>query len=607
VGAFNHLHIFIDPSPDAKVSFEERRRLFNLPRCVWADYDASKISQGGGVFSRKAKSVTLSKEMKQLFSVSKDKMTPDELIKTLLTLDVDLLWSAGIGTFVKATDETNFEVSDRANDALRVDGASLRCKVVGEGGNLGFTQKARIQYDLHGGRICTDFIDNSAGVDCSDHEVNIKILLNHLVAKRKLSLPDRNALLAKMTKEVSALVLRDNYRQTQAISLSYYHAAQNLDLYIRVLCDVTQRCKIDSELENLPSLQVLLDRKQVGKGITRPELSMLMAHIKIYLKQMVLDSGMLDKGYFKTYLYREFPSNLYDDYKHVIDRHYLKNEIIATQLSNTVIDQMGITFLTRLQEETGASMLAIIKAFIITKNIFNKDALWEAIELLDLKVEANVQFEMMKLITQLIRRGVRWFLCNHDHDLSVQKTIEHFKPLIDELSGSLLDYLSQESQAMMLNKAEGFVKKGVPEKIAHAVAFCHVLLPSLDLVDTVMVTKKSLAQVASAYFYLGDLFDFAWLRNELTKLSVTGAWDALALVGFRDDLDRLQHVFTIKALKFSSKERNISKHVLDWFNSKRAIVNRFELIKSNMRSSSLVDPVMISVGLRELFEIARRL
>ncbi|HUN51230.1 MAG TPA: NAD-glutamate dehydrogenase, partial [Candidatus Sulfotelmatobacter sp.] len=368
LAAFDHRHIFVDPDPVAAVAFRERRRLFDLPRSSWADYDAKLISAGGGAFDRKAKSVRLTPEIKARFGIERDSLTPTELIRVLLTAEVDLLWNGGIGTYVKAASETSADVGDRANDALRVDGRDLRAKVVGEGGNLGFTQRGRIEYALRGGRINTDALDNSAGVDTSDHEVNIKILLDAVVAAGDLTIKQRDKLMAEMSDELAALILQDNYLQGQAVSVAEAQGTALLPSFIRLMRSLEQRGRLDRAVEFLPDNAALLERQNAGSGLTRPEIAVLLAYAKMSLYDDLLDSDLPDETHFAVDLAKYFPRPLRKNFQGAIDGHRLRREIVATSVANSIINRVGPGFVGDIREETEADAAAIARVYVVSRD-----------------------------------------------------------------------------------------------------------------------------------------------------------------------------------------------------------------------------------------------
>jgi glutamate dehydrogenase len=603
VAAFNHMHIFIDPKPKPKGSFEERQRLFDLPRSTWADYDESKISKGGGVFKRSDKYIEVTPEIKKLFNLSKDRIIPNDLIRVILKSKVDLLFNGGIGTFVKATTETNLEVGDRTNDIIRINGDELNCKVIAEGGNLGLTQLARIEYALNDGRIYTDFIDNSAGVDCSDHEVNIKILLNNIIAKGKITRRQRNKVLADMTNQVAKLVLENNYSQTQAISLELFLAVRNLDLYARFLKSLEQQGKINRALEYLPNSKMIAERKSLGKGFVQPEIAVLLAYSKITLKEELLASDIPEDPYLGKMMLYEFPGYLRSKYSTEMSSHGLRREIIATQISNRLINEMGPTFIHRLKEESGASVADVIRAFAISRKVFSKDKLWNKIENLGMQVGTSVQSLMLIRINGLVLRGTRWFL-RIRADLDIESTIRQFIRPVEILNKSLVNFIAETDKVALDKEINELVDQHVPLEIAKNVAGCSVLLSALDIVQASLQSGLSIRSVARAYFSLGALLDLNWFRKQIVAYQADTHWDALARVAFRDDLDRLQRRLTIAALKSSSKRKSIQDRVERWIEKKADDLTQWRSIIADIQSASSVEPVMFSVGLRELFDLA---
>ncbi len=410
VAAFNHLHIFLDPDPDPAKSFAERQRLFDLPRSSWADYDKTLISKGGGVFERSAKSIALSPEIRARLDIAAESLTPAELIQALLKAPVDLLFFGGIGTFIKAASETHAEASDKGNDALRIDGKDVRAKVVGEGANLGVTQRGRIEYAMNGGRIDTDAIDNSAGVDTSDHEVNIKILLNAAMAAGKITLEARNALLQSMTGEIAEHVLRDNYLQGLALSLAESDGAERIDSEARLIRDLERAGRLDRAIEFLPSDDALAARAQAHQPLTRPELSVLLAYVKNTLAEDLIDSDLPDDPQLETDLIGYFPKILRERFRDEIQRHQLRRELIATVAANDLVNRTGITFLRETAARTGRSPGDVARAYMILRQVFDLDALWADINALDNRVPAQLQLEMFKTALRLVERVTAWFL-----------------------------------------------------------------------------------------------------------------------------------------------------------------------------------------------------
>lgn len=608
VAAFNHVHIFLDPNPDSTKSYEERKRLFHLPRSTWMDYDPKLISTGGGVFNRSAKSIKLTPEIKQILNVKKDSMVPNELIRAILKAPVDLIWNGGIGTFVKATQETHADVGDRTNDNIRIDGVELNAKAIAEGGNLGMTQLARIEYSLQGGIVNTDFIDNSAGVDCSDHEVNIKILLNGLVAKKVMTREQRNKLLMKMTNEVATLVLQDNYEQTQMLSLEASVASQSMDLLRYYINDLEKNGRLNRKLACLPDDKTLVERKSNNRPLTRPEIAMLMAYCKMYLKQDILLTNVPEDAFFDQYLLTAFPKPLREKYLKPMKEHSLRREIVATQLCKAIADRMGINFVERLQRETGASLAFIIRSFTIAGHIYHLEDLWSQIVALDYKVEPAIQYRMMLQLYYLIRRATRWFLRNRKTSLDIQDTIDNFSPAVDELIKQLpvlLDRPDKEAFDMAIHYLQ---EQNVPEKLAQDIASCNTLFTSLDIIEATQKYSFNLTDVAKTYYCLGNRLELNWLRELMNIYIVENIWDELARAGFRDDLDRVQRKLSIRVLSMKNKdlkEVSIEQRIDIWIGRYQFLADRWQKLLADVKGSDAVAFVTYSVVLRELFDFAQ--
>jgi glutamate dehydrogenase len=605
VGAFNHMHIFIDPLPNSAESFKERERLFNLPRSTWEDYDKKLISKGGGVFSRTAKSIPVSKEMKRLFGLEHSTIEPNELIRVMLQAEVDLLWSGGVGTFVKATSEAQFEVGDRTNDAIRINATALRCRVVGEGGNLGLTQLARIEYALEGGLIYTDFIDNSAGVNCSDKEVNIKILLNRLVATKKLTVPKRNELLASMTDEVAHLVLRDNVLQTQAISLLVALSGPAFDLHSRYLNALEDEGKLDRALEFMPDEKILNERKLCGKGLASPEISVLLCYSKINLKEAILDSDVPEEPYLLPYLLKSFPKPLQTRFKAAIENHPLRREIIATKLSNIIVNEMGFSFVYRLQNETGAPASAIVRAYMIARNVFNMCSIWQEIEDLSASIKAKHQTEVIISCVRLLRRTTRWFLrCKRMH-LEMAETINRYAKSIETLKKSLPALLGDKGQDAYLKEAEHYRSLGVPETMAYEITSNRTLFFAMDIIEISHEQNISVDRVGKMYFEIGAFLDLTWVRKHLIEHPAENQWEALSREALRDDLDLQQRELTDAVLKIEGKKK-ANKHGIEaWALTHESLIARWHQVIAELRSSSILNYTMFFVAIRELLDLTQ--
>lgn len=605
VAAFNHLHIFIDPDPDPTVSFEERKRLFELPRSSWSDYKASLISRGGGVFSRAAKSIVLTPEMKALLQVQANQLVPSELIQAILKAPVDLLWNGGIGTYVKASQENNHEVGDRSNDALRVNGKDLRCKVVGEGGNLGFTQLGRIEYAQQGGRLNTDAIDNSGGVNCSDNEVNIKILLNDVVEHGDLTEKQRNELLAEMQDEVAELVLFNNRRQTEAISVAVSQAIENLEMHSRVIREMERSGELDRTLEFLPSEKEIAERKAERLGLTRPEIAVLMAYSKSSLKHALLASNLPEEPYIAKELALAFPQPVQRRFSQYLEHHRLKREIIVTRISNMVINEMGISFVYRLQDETGALPPDIIRAYTASRIIFEAGTLHTAVTALAGRVEANIQLKMLHEVNRLVRRGSRWFLRNRRAALNIRDTIEHFQGAVAKVSEAL-PLLLAGSDGEMDTLAKALMEANVPEPLAYRIGGMSAMFSSLDIVEASSTHKFPLEQVAAIYYGVGKRLNLDWFREMIKRQSITNHWEALARASFRDDLDRQQRNLTIGIMHMNNNSyQDVESLINLWVKRNKRFVARWEYFISELKNAATVDFTMFSVALRELLDMSQ--
>lgn len=608
IGAFNHQHIFLDPDPDPTLSYNERKRLFDLPRSTWTDYNPELLSKGGGIFSRAAKSIRLTPEIKHILNTKKDTMVPNELIRAMLKASVDLIWNGGIGTFVKASYEFNIDVGDRTNDNIRLDANELNARVIAEGGNLGLTQLARIEYSLQGGIVNTDFIDNSAGVDTSDHEVNIKILLNKLIIEEKLTFAQRNKLLEKMTNEVVHLVLQDNYNQTQMLSLEASISQQNMDLFRQYMNDLEKKTRLNRKLEYLPDDKTLIERKANNKPLTRPEIAVLLAYCKMYLKQDILASDIPENIYFVKYLKTAFPQPLSEKYFTEMNQHSLRREIIATQLCKSITDRMGVNFIERLQRETGAQAAEIIRAFAVAESIYKMDELWDQITKLDYKVDIHVQYRMMLHIFYLIRRGTRWLLRNRKKELDINRLIKDFEPAIAELTKQLPHLLDISDKEAFDLAVHYLMEQNVPEKLAKNIAACNALFTSLDIVEGAKKYKLKLTDMAKTYYLLGNQLELNWLRELMNTYNVESQWDELARAGFRDDLDRVQRKLSSRVLMIKvdgEKNKPVEERIQFWMKHNQPLVQRWQKLIADVKSSDNASFVAYSVVLRELFDFVQ--
>jgi glutamate dehydrogenase len=566
VAAFDHRHIFVDPNPDAAASYLERRRLFELPRSSWDDYDRRLISDGGGVFPRTAKSIPISPQMRAALGIADRvaKMSPQELMKVILQAPVDLLWNGGIGTYVKAATESHVEVGDKANDAVRVNGKQLRVKVVGEGGNLGLTQRGRIEYALAGGHINADFIDNSAGVDTSDNEVNIKILLGGAVADGELSVPDRDELLAEMTDEVAELVLRDNYDQACALANARAQSLSLLPVHRRMLADLERTGHLDRALEALPSDEELHTRGEAGRGLTSPEFAVLLAYVKIVLKKEILESGLADDEWTYDVLSDYFATPVRDRFGDRMAAHRLRREIVTTSLVNEVVNRGGTSFVYRAVEETGASPADVIRAYVVVRDVFGLRELWRAVESLDNRVSTAAQTAVYLEIRRLLDRAVRWLASSRRSPLDVPGEIVRLKPGVNQLLPELGTLFHGAERDALREHADTLVSRGVPEEIADWATRIMYSFGLLDIVETAAPTGRDVGEVARVYFVLSDRFRVDDLLSKISQLPRNDRWQTLARMALRYDLYAALAALTAEVLAATPAELPVEDRVHEW-------------------------------------------
>ena len=605
LAAFNHLHIFIDPSPNAEKSFKERERLFHLPRSSWSDYNKELISKGGGVFNRSAKSIPVSKEMRQVFGIKQPQIEPNELIRIVLKAPVDLLWSAGIGTFVKAQTETNAEVGDRTNDSSRINGNELQCKVVGEGGNLGLTQLARIEYELNGGLIFTDFIDNSAGVHCSDREVNIKILLNTIVAAGDLTAKQRNELLSEMTDEVAHLVLNSNYVQPRAISYAASQTVRSLELYSRYMNELEAAGKLDRDIEFLPSENTLMERKLMGKGLARPEIAVLLCYSKTILKEQILASDVPEDSFFKNYLVNYFPKPLQERFSDRTQEHPLKREIIATTISNVIVNEMGATFVFRMQDETGAPVSAIVRAYLIARTILNVELLWKNLAALDLNLSVEQQTDMTLLYVRLLRRVTRWFLRNERMRLNISRAVKRYLPGISATKQAIPAIFHDGDKHKYEHHYKEYIAMGLDADFAHELAVTRALFSVMDIIEVAQKLDTDVAKVAELYFRIGEYLELSWIRSQVIAHTTENNWESLSREALRDDLDLQQRQLTEGIIRIDHSKKDYITIFTEWTENHAHLIERWRHILADVRASSNLNYTMFFVAIRELLDLTQ--
>jgi glutamate dehydrogenase len=603
VAAFDHRHIFIDPNPDPERSWQERSRLFQMDRSSWDDYDRQLLSSGGGVFARTQKRIPLSPEMRALLDENHLELDPSELIRAILRAKVELLFFGGIGTYVKATSENDAVVGDRANDALRINGNELGALVVGEGANLAMTQRARIEYSLGGGRCNADFIDNSAGVDCSDHEVNIKILLGDVERQGGLTRPDRDTLLREMTEDVSALVLRDNYLQSQSLSVTTQLSQYLTDRIARSLRMLEKAGKLQRPLEALPDDEALADRQRMGTGFVRPELCVLMAYSKNWLSEELIASNLPDDPLLRRDLLEYFPVQLRERFGKYIVAHRLRREITATMITNDLINRVGISFVNEVAESTGAAPAQVAVAYVAAREIVHARELWAAIEALDNRVSAAIQAELLVECSRLLERVSSWLLNEHPGQ-EVHGYVPGYQAGISALALDLTSMLSKAERAALSERSLAWTQLGVPQALAERVASLRFLLPGVDIVRVAELSSVSLDEAGRLYFKVGRRFGFEWLRGRTLGLPTQRAWDRQAVAALRNELFATQRDFALAILRETPPDADTSGRVRAWGVSRYSALTRWEQLLAELRATSNLDFAMMTVAARQLKAIA---
>lgn len=599
--AFNHQHIFLDPNPgpNLEVSFIERQRLFNLPRSSWADYDKSKISTGGGIYERSLKSIPLSDEVKVMLKTSATELSPNELINKILKLDVDMFYNGGIGTYVKAETESNEMVRDKANDGLRVNGSELRAKVVVEGGNLGVTQLGRIEFAKLGGFICNDAIDNSAGVDCSDHEVNIKILFADIIQKTGMSTNERNKILEIMTDDVSSLVLRDNYLQTQVLRYADSRAKELFSLSINFMEKLEKYGELDRNVEFLPNAHEVIERQRTGNGLTMPELAVLLAYSKIRINKEILESDIVDDATFTELLYNYFPKYLQDNYRKNISCHFLRKEIIANQLANLIVNRMGITFISRFEDELRIESPQIIRAFWTAYKLLDAESLLTQIEGLDNKVNADTQVKMLIRVKKSIERLTRWILRNIKDGASINELLNTYSEPVTRLMNFIPDLLSSTDYPEVAALENSFLINNVPENLAKLIARSSIFPQLIDIASLAKDVDHDLYAIACNYFYLGRILRIDWIRKCLIALPENNKWQALSRSALLADGYLIYSTLVRRAVSFASS-KNDPRFASSWIQEEETKVQQLNDMIDELQSYSTLDLAMLSAVVREL-------
>ncbi|MFD8983317.1 NAD-glutamate dehydrogenase [Streptomyces sp. NPDC059564] len=612
VAAFDHRHIFIDPEPDAATSYAERRRLFDLPRSSWADYDTALLSAGGGVHPRTAKAIPLNAQVRAALGIEAGvtKMTPAELMQTILQAPVDLLWNGGIGTYVKATAETHADVGDKANDAIRVNGSDVRAKVIGEGGNLGLTQLGRIEFARtgaggEGGKVNTDAIDNSAGVDTSDHEVNIKILLNAVVSDGDMTVKQRNKLLAEMTDEVGRLVLRNNYAQNVALANGAAQAPSLLHAQQRFMRRLERAGKLDRQLEFLPADRQIRELLSNGKGLTQPELAVLFAYTKITVADELIATELPDDPYLRRLLHAYFPGALLAKFPEQIDAHALRREITTTLLVNDTVNTGGSTFLHRLREETGASTEEIVRAQLAAREIFGLAEVWDAVEALDNKVAADVQTRVRLHSRRLVERGTRWLLNNRPQPLQITETIDVFSERVRQVWAELPKLVRGADLDWYQSILDELTGEGVPEELAAKVAGFSSAFPTLDIVAISDRTGVDPLAVAEVYYDLADRLNITQLMDRIIELPRADRWQSMARASIREDLFAAHGALTADVLAVGDGDATPEERFKLWEEKNAAIISRARTTLDEIRGSDDFDLANLSVAMRTMRSLLR--
>ena len=602
VGAFNHLHIFCDPNPDPAASFTERKRLFDAAK-GWDQYDTTLLSTGGRIYLRTEKTLELTDEIKARFGLTEDRVAPSELIQAMLRADTDLLFFGGIGTYVKATTESHADVGDKTNDTLRVNGDEIRAKVVGEGANLALTQLARVEMAKNRVALNTDFVDNSAGVDTSDHEVNIKILFAEVMENDAgLTVEKRNKLQQDMTDEVARLVLRDNYQQTQGLSLAQAQCAETLGIHAAFIRDLERHSNVSRRLEGLPDEEAIERRRALGKGLTRPELSVLTSYAKILFTRDLMGTSIPDDPDLSDLLVNYFPTPMRDAYGDAIRRHRLRREIVATALANDVVNRMGPTFVKAMMDKTGASCADVARAFAIVTRAFGLATLWQQIEALDNRVPANAQIAAMIEISRMAEREVTWFLTRLGHDPAIGESIRAYGSGIERLRDGLAGIATPELLASLTQRETANADSGLPDALARHLAVIPLLGAACDIIRISSETDSDILEAGRAYFQIGAYFHLDWLREQAQRLPASGRWADEALHGLVEQLHVCQAGLTAQALTETdtNTDNDDADRVAGWVERRGHQARRLRAVIDDMRKSGVPDLPMLILAEQRL-------
>ncbi|MBP7189701.1 MAG: NAD-glutamate dehydrogenase [Rickettsiaceae bacterium] len=591
VAAFNHMHIFLDPTPDPKESFRERKRLFEMPGSKWSDYDPNIMSKGARVFERSAKTLELTDEIKELVGITTNTIEPDALINALLKMKVDLLWNGGIGTYIKASTENHLDIGDKSNDNLRCNGRDVGAKVIGEGGNLGVSQLGRIEFSKNGGKINTDFIDNSAGVDCSDHEVNIKIAMRQAIASGKLTLEKRNQLLGDMTNEVAELVLEDNFKQTQAITIMEKSEAFNTEMFGRFISEVEKTSLLDRAVEFLPADSEISRRIASGEKMTRPELSVLLSYSKMMIYNDLFNSKIADDSYFESYLINYFPSSMREKFEKEIKSHPLRKEIILTVVTNKMVNFISGPIINYLQKETGAPICDITRAYAIICEIFGIDVLWEEISATK-NVSSDAKILAFSDLILGARKGISWLVRNSAHHINIKESIDYYRSCAISIISSMEDLLSGQSKNKLKSKIERYVNAGIKDEIAEKISALDYITSAFDIIMTSKKTSLNNEEVARGYFKIGEKFSIDWLKKCCDNILGQSYWNRLSVYSIKDDLYDKQRRLLQKVIESSKGRIELS----EWVKNHNGYAEDFINFVDDLRLQENIDINMIIVA-----------
>ena len=607
VGAFNHMHIFCDPDPDAAASYKERERLFKAVK-GWGDYNTAKLSKGGRIFSRSDKVLKLTPEIQKRFDIEEGKVTPNELMRAILKSRTDLLWFGGIGTYIKSSEETNQDVGDKSNDALRINGKDVRAKVVGEGANLGVTQLGRIEFSQNGGFINTDFIDNSGGVDSSDHEVNIKILMSDVMRKpsHKMGIKARNTLLEKMTDDIANHVLRNNYQQALAISMAELRAQEKLSIQEEFIRDLEREEGLNRDIEYLPNSEEVELRQKSGKGLTRPELCVITSYAKIKLTKELLNTDLPDQDDMQTWVNHYFPSALRNKYEKEINTHRLRREIIAMRMAGSIVNRMGPTFVKYQMKKTDSNYTDVCMAYTIVREIFNLRSLWDQIEALDNKVPASVQLKAMREIIEATSDTVSWFLTCMGDNLRTGEIITRYKSHAENLAKKMDSLITGSLEENTKQKFQSLQRDGLPESLAQNIANMGVMTFVPDIIHIALGQKTDLQETARTYFKIGETFHLDWLRSKAKFMSSDDQREIEAMSGMVDQLNQIQSSLVVYILTDKSLRKKPGKMKIDlWLEKHEKKVIKLHDLFGELQNTGSVDlatMILVERQLRRLYE-----